>query len=126
MGAVQRVGVQGENVLSVFYLLEAPRTVQLLQCGERAAGDLLCSFNDPLKSCPLAHCAAAVPHACTVSLGALNAAPIKGHQQSLGDVVFPQNPQEVQSLLGLFQQLPAPRQVLLTMEAEVHRPFHTV
>jgi len=87
------------NVLyDVIYLLEALGTVQLLQCGGRAACDLLCSFNDPLKCCPLDHCAAAVQHAYTVCQDALNVAPIKGHQQSLGDVVFPQNPQEVRGV----------------------------
>ena len=67
-GSSSKSGCPGWEMsfMMLFAFSGEPGTVQLLQCGERAPGDLLCSFNDSLKCCPLDHCAAAVPHTYTI------------------------------------------------------------
>lgn len=86
-----------------------------------SADDLLGRMNDPLERFPLCYCTPGVPHTDAICQGALYRAPMKGHQQFPGDVILPSHPQEVQSPLGLFQQLSvvrAPGQVLLSVDSE--------
>ncbi len=69
-----------------------------------------------MKCFPLCYCADAVQYTHAVSEDALNGALIKGHEQSLGE-----HPQEVQSLIILFQQLRwihAPGEILLNVDSQ--------
>lgn len=95
---VQTHHVQGERgPLECYWSFSGSRN-----CAAPSACDLLGLVNDSLKSFPLSHCAAGVPHRDAECWDALYRALIKGHQQSLNDVMSPEHSQEVRSLLGLF------------------------
>ena len=51
---------------------EAVRAMKVLQCGQRAANDLLSHFGDPLEFFPVCHCAAGEPRTEAVSEDALH------------------------------------------------------
>ncbi|MEQ2261634.1 hypothetical protein XENORESO_013098 [Xenotaenia resolanae] len=91
--------------------------VKFFKCEERAANSLLECINYPLERFPLNCCTPGVLHT-------------EGHQQFLCDVIHPQHPQKVQSLLGLqLRGVRASGQVPLHMDsqkAEVSHPLHTV
>ena len=80
---------------------EAAGGVNVHQRGERAADDLLCCPNYPLKPLPVCHGAAAVPCCNAVCQQALNGRAVEGQQQVGVQVVLPEDPQEVQPLLSL-------------------------
>ena len=56
----------------------------------------------PLERFPLSRCAAGVPYAHAVCQYALSGGTIKGHKQSLRDVIRSECSQQLQALLGLF------------------------
>ena len=71
-------------------------------CGQRAADDFLgcvCHFLQPL---PVGHSAVRVPDRHGVRQQALYGGAVESHQQLLVESLLPEHPQEVQSLLGLF------------------------
>ena len=68
--------------------LQAAAVVNILQGWERTSADPLGSV-DPLEPLPFRSGAAAEPQYDTVAQHRLDGAPVKGHQQSVGEVVFP-------------------------------------
>ncbi|MEQ2157659.1 hypothetical protein GOODEAATRI_003897 [Goodea atripinnis] len=113
------------SVLYVTRFLETAGNGKFFKSGEMAASDLLGCANE--EHFPLSHCTAGVPHTDEVGHYAINGALIKGHQQSLCDVILLKHPQEVQSLLGILQQLrgvSTPGQFLLDVDSQEAEVSH--
>lgn len=80
---------------------ELAGTVHMFQGGERAAHDILGRGDDPLNCFPLRYSPATKPHTNTVCYDALYGASVKRHKQIFSQMVLPEYPQEVKSLLCL-------------------------
>ncbi len=86
---------------NVFCSAEAARVVEVLQGGERAADDPLCGVDYPLKLLPICIGAAGIPDCNGVGQQTFHSKAVEDHQQLLPQVVPPQHPQEVKTLLCL-------------------------
>ena len=100
---------------------EAVSIVDILKREKRTSNDFLGRFYDPLECFPLSCSATCKPQRDAVAQDSLNGAAIKAHQHFLLKIVLPEDPQEIQSLLGLFQKrlgVYCPGQVLLNVHAQ--------
>ena len=83
---------------------EAARVVDGGDGRQRAANYPLCCVGHSLQPLPISLGAVRVPGSHSVGQQALDGRPVEGHQQACVQMFSPEDPQEVEPLLGLLNQ----------------------